>query len=500
MQYILQAKAITKGFYGNQVLKGVDFEVRQGEVMGLVGENGAGKSTLMKIITGLYTLDSGEIFLDGKKIEIHDPREAKAAGLSIIHQEFNLFPNLSAAENIFLDRAEYRNRFGKVNWKKINDDAKKILLDLGADFDPGIPVSQLSVREQQLVEICKAISTNAKVLIMDEPTAALPSSEVQNMFSLIRILKQRGVAVVFISHRMQEIEQICDRVTVLRDGVNVAVVEMDKNNIDYVISMMIGRQLDDYYPHSRRVRGNDTLIVDGLLGDNVQNVSFKVGKGEVLGLYGLAGAGVTDVAEMIMGLKPFTGGTITFEGKQIVSGSTKVSLESGIGYVPSDRAREGVIVNMPIDQNTILANLKKYVKKPFLDYRKISNSVADHIEKLKIKCASQTQDVRNLSGGNQQKVVLAKWMDRNPRLLVLNEPTRGVDVGAKREIYLLINELANAGLSILVISSELPEILGISDKIVVMCRGQVSGVYDNVDLQQDELLKAASQIKTEGVA
>ena len=500
MQPILKATAVTKAFFGNQVLKGIDFEGLPGEVLGLVGENGAGKSTLMKIITGLYTMDSGEIFLDGKKIEIHDPKEAKDAGLSIIHQEFNLFPNLSAAENIFLDREEYRNRFGKVNWKKINADARKILEELGADFDLGLPVSQLSVREQQLVEISKAISTNAKVLIMDEPTAALPSSEVQNMFALIRLLKERGVAVVFISHRMQEIEQICDRVTVLRDGMNVAVVEMEENRIDYVISMMIGRQIDDYYPHSARRPGEDALIVDRLCGDNVRNVSLKLARGEVLGLYGLAGAGVTDVAEMIMGLKPYASGSICFEGRKLSSGSTKAALSNGIGYVPSDRAREGVVLEMPIDQNTILANLKSYASRGFLNRKWIAESVDRHIENLKIRCASRSQDVKNLSGGNQQKVVLAKWMDRNPRLLVLNEPTRGVDVGAKREIYMLINELANSGLSILVISSELPEILGISDRIVVMCRGQVSGEYINEGLQQDELLKAASQVKVEGVS
>ena len=500
MQPILEAKAVTKAFFGNQVLKGVDFELLPGEVMGLVGENGAGKSTLMKIITGLYTMDSGEIILDGKKVDIHDPKEAKSVGLSIIHQEFNLFPNLSAAENIFLDREEYRNKFGKVNWSKINTDAKQILQELGADFDPSLQVSQLSVREQQLVEISKAISTNAKVLIMDEPTAALPSSEVQNMFALIRILKKKGVAVVFISHRMQEIEQICDRVTVLRDGVNVAVAEMGKDKIDYVISMMIGRQIDDYYPHSKRKPGESMLTVKHLKGDNVHDVSFDLKKGEVLGLYGLAGAGVTEVAEMVMGLKRFASGEITFEGKKLISGSMKKALSSGVGYVPSDRAREGVVLEMPIDKNAILANLKNYTKNGFLQQGKISQTVKKHIEDLKIRCASQTQNVKNLSGGNQQKVVLAKWLDRNPRLLILNEPTRGVDVGAKREIYMLINELANSGLSLLVISSELPEVLGISDRIIVMCRGHISGEYINEGLQQDELLKAASLVKLEGAS
>ena len=500
MQPILETHGVTKSFFGNQVLKGVDFQVLPGEVMGLVGENGAGKSTLMKIIVGLYTHDGGEILLEGKQVEFHNPKQAKDAGLAIIHQEFNLFPNLSAAENIFLDREEYRGALGKINWKKLKADAAQILDELGAGFDPNIPVSALSVREQQLVEISKAISMNAKVLIMDEPTAALPNSEVEKMFDLIRLLKQRGVAIVFISHRMQEIERICDRVTVLRDGLNVAVAQMGVDMIDYVISMMIGRQIDDYYPHSKREFGEDVLAVSHLNGENAHDVSFTVRKGEVLGLYGLAGAGVTEVAEMVMGLRGYQSGEISFKGRRLKRRSMDDSLAMGLGYVPPDRAREGVVVDLPIAQNTILANLKKYVGKPFLKYDEIARSVQAHIDALKIKCAGQEQEVKNLSGGNQQKVVVAKWMDRNPQLLVLNEPTRGVDVGAKREIYALINDLANQGLSILMISSELPETLGVSDRIIVMCRGQVSGEYVNENLEQDELLKAASRFKMGGVA
>lgn len=489
---ILQTKGITKGFFGVQVLKGIDFEVRPGEVMGLVGENGAGKSTLMKIITGLYTHDGGEIYFEGKPVSFQDASAARDAGVSIIHQEFNLFSNLSVAENIFLDRRDYRRRFGNICWKKMREDARKVLAELGASFDVEMPVRMLSVREQQLVEICKAISTNAKVLIMDEPSAALPESEVGKMFDVIRMLKQRGVAVVYISHRMKEIEQICDRVTVLRDGRNEGVIEMAPSKIDEVIARMIGREIQDYYPHTQRTFGEAKLEVRDVSGDGLKSVSLSVHAGEVLGLYGLAGAGTTELAEMIMGLRKMPQGTVAFEGRPIRKNSIRSAMDTGLGYVPPSRREEGVVVAMGIDENTILANLSAYKTGPFSSTKKIRGSVAHHIEQLQIKCASQSQEVNRLSGGNQQKVVLAKWLDRKPKMLILNEPTRGVDVGAKSEIYKLIDELANSGLPILLISSELPEVLGVSDRVIVMCRGRLAGEYENKDLQQDVLLKAAS--------
>lgn len=491
-QEILKTKGITKSFFGNEVLKGVDFDVLSGEVHGLVGENGAGKSTLMKIITGVYTKNSGQIFLDGREVDFSDPGKARLAGVSIIHQEFNQFSNLSVAENIFLDRKEYRNSFGVVNWKKMRDDAKKVLGDLGASFDVEMPERLLSVREQQLVEIAKAVSSNCRVLIMDEPTAALPENEVGKLFEVIRVLKEKGVAVIYISHRMKEIEQICDRVTVLRDGKKVSTLEMEAGRIDEVISQMIGKSITNYYTHSQRTAGEAILEVRNLSGHGVHDVSLELHRGEVLGLYGLAGSGATETAEMIMGLLRPIQGSVLMDGRKLMMKSINESMNARIGYVPSDRRQEGIIVNMPISQNTILANLNSYDGRVMLNYKKIETRVKAAVESLKIKCVSPSQEVMRLSGGNQQKVVLAKWLDRNPQVLILNEPTRGVDVGAKSEIYKLIDDLANNNLAILFISSELPEVMGVSDTITVMCRGHITGSFSKTEIGQDILLKAAS--------
>ncbi|RGZ00363.1 sugar ABC transporter ATP-binding protein [Clostridium sp. AM58-1XD] len=489
---ILQTCGIIKGFFGVQVLKGIDFEVCPGETMGLVGENGAGKSTLMKIITGLYTNDGGTILYEGKQVEFSDPSKARDMGISIIHQEFNLFSQLSVAENIFLDRKKYRNRCGVINWKKMYRDAESVLKELGADLDVHMPVKLLSVREQQLVEIAKAVSSNAKVLIMDEPSAALPDNEVQKMFDVVNMLKKRGTAIVYISHRMKEIEQICDRVSVLRDGRNVGVVEMAEGKVDEVISMMIGREIKDYYPHTSRDFGEVVLRAERFSGDGLKNVSLNVRSKEVVGLYGLAGSGSTEFAEMLMGIRKRNEGAVFYKEKEIRKDSIRAAMDVGIGYVPPDRRQEGVVVMMDIAKNTVMANLTSYEKNAILQNRRIYETVQKHIDNLRIKCVGQDQEVQRLSGGNQQKVVLAKWLDRSPGLLILNEPTRGVDVGAKSEIYKMIDKLANEGLAILMISSEVPEILGVSDRVVVMCRGKISGEYENKDLGQDILLKAAS--------
>lgn len=490
---ILAAKKITKGFFGVEVLKGIDFEVCSGEVMGIVGENGAGKSTLMKIITGLYTNDGGEIVFEGKAVKFSDPGMARDAGISIIHQEFNQFSNLSVAENIFLDRKDYRNSFGRIYWKKMYHDAKKVLGELGACFDVSMPVRLLTVREQQLVEIAKAVSSNARVLIMDEPSAALPDNEVQKMFDVVDVLKKKGVGIIYISHRMKEIEQVCDRVTILRDGMNVGVVEMSHGVIDEVIARMIGREIADYYPHSRRERAEQTLECEGICGFGVQDISLTMYKKEILGLYGLAGAGSTELAEMIMGLRTMDHGTVKKDGKQLRRNSVNASMNAGIGYIPPDRRQEGIIVDLPIDQNAILANLKKYGGGLVMNRRLIRDRVSKMIKDLRIKCVGQTQQVLRLSGGNQQKVVLAKWLDRNPSVLIMNEPTRGVDVGAKSEIYKLMDQLANEGMSILLISSEVPEVLGVCDRVIVMSRGRLTGEFKNDHLGQELLLKSASE-------
>ena len=342
------------------------------------------------------------------------------------------------------------------------------------------------------MEIAKAVSSNCRVLIMDEPTAALPENEVGKLFEVIRVLKEKGVAVIYISHRMKEIEQICDRVTVLRDGKKVSTLEMEAGRIDEVISQMIGKSITNYYTHSQRTAGEAILEVRNLSGHGVHDVSLELHRGEVLGLYGLAGSGATETAEMIMGLLRPLQGSVFMGGKKLLMKNINESMNAGIGYVPSDRRQEGIIVNMPISQNTILANLDSYDGRVMLNYKKIETRVAAAIESLKIKCVSSSQEVMRLSGGNQQKVVLAKWLDRNPQVLILNEHTRGVDVGAKSEIYRLIDDLANNNLAILFISSELPEVMGVSDTITVMCRGHITGSFTKAEIGQDTLLKAAS--------
>lgn len=489
---ILKAINISKSFYGVSVLDQVNFEVCPGEIMGLVGENGAGKSTLMKIITGLYTKDSGQIILNGKEVNFTDPGKSRDAGISIIHQEFNIFSNLSIAENIFLDRVEYRNKFGQINWDRMRKDAAVVMSDLGEEIDVNMPVRLLSVREQQLVEISKAISSEAKIIIMDEPSGALPENEVEKMFEVIRTLKKKGVAIVYISHRMKEIGEICDRVTVLRDGRNAGIVKMTESRINDVISMMIGREIKDYYPHTKRTPGEIVLKVNGLSGYGLRDVSFNVRKNEVVGIYGLAGSGSTELAEMIMGLRNVPSGTISLNGKEIQSLSVSQAMNAGLGYVPPNRRQEGIITDMSVKENTILANLSAYTRNLLMDNIKIRERVKYHIEAFRIKCSSQDELVQHLSGGNQQKVVLAKWMDRNPGMLILNEPTRGVDVGAKSEIYKLINELSNNGLPILFISSEVPEVLGVCDRIITMYRGRIAVEYENENIEQDQLLLAAS--------
>ena len=493
MQPILHAKHISKSFFGVSVLKNVDFEVQAGEIMGLIGENGAGKSTLMKILTGLYSLESGEILFNGESVRFADSKQAIEKGVSIIHQELSLFDNLTVAENIFLDHKDYRSKLGIVDWKKMNEAARKVLDELGTDFDVTTLVGSLSVREQQLVEIAKAMSKNAKVLIMDEPSAALPENEVRYMFDMVRQLKEKGVAIVYISHRMMEIEEICDRITILRDGENVGVINIKESTINDAIELMVGRNIENYYPHTKREKGSPYLEIKNLHGSGMRDLNLTVRKGEVLGLYGLAGAGSTELVEMVMGLRRRDSGTVLIDGKSVKASIQEV-MGAGVGYVPPDRRREGLVVRISIEDNVILANLPTYVKGGLLNRKKTKEHTQKHIDALSLKCTGPDQITQSLSGGNQQKVALSKWLDRNPRVLILNEPTRGVDVGAKSEIYKLIDSLANEGLAILMVSSELPEILGICDQIVVLSRGVITGEYENEDLSQEMLLAAASEI------
>lgn len=495
----LEARGIQKAFGKNKVLLGVDLKLRKGEVMGLIGENGAGKSTLLKILTGVYTKNAGEIYVDGQQVSIETPNDAKRHGISIIHQEFNLFYDLTVAENVFLDRKDYRNQFGVLRWKNIRKDAAEILRSLGSDMDVNAVVNTLSVREQQLVEIARSISDNCKILFMDEPSAALPQNEVEKMFDLIRLLTKKGVSVIYVSHRMSEIMEICDRVTVMRDGVVISVIdtpsgdrEMERRTIDRIVAEMTGKNIQDYYPHSEHIAGDVALRVKDLHEKGGASVSFDVRRGEVLAIYGLAGSGATEIAEMLVGIREKEGGEVSIFGKEVSINSIRDARKHGLIYIPPDRRREGAVMTMSIMQNVVMTNIDHYCKNGFMDFQAMENAAQEHIKQLSIVCVSEQQETGSLSGGNQQKVVIAKALDCAPEILLMNDPTRGVDVGAKAEIYTLINEIVCGGKTVILISSEVPEVLGISDRVLVVNRGAIVGEFSNEGLDQTSLLQVAS--------
>lgn len=495
----LEAKDIQKAFGKNKVLLGVNMQLKKGEVMGLVGENGAGKSTLLKILTGVYSKNAGEIYVNGEPVKLETPNDAKKLGISVIHQEFNLFYDLTVAENVFIDRKDYRNRFGVLNWKRIRKDAADILSSLGSDMDVKSVVNSLSVREQQLVEIARSISDNCKILFMDEPSAALPQNEVEKMFALIRLLKEKGVSIVYVSHRMSEIMEICDRVTVMRDGVVISVVEVPKDGgdaawktIDRIVAEMTGRNIQEYYPHSKHIATGTAIEVTDLAEKGGTKVSFKANRGEVLAIYGLAGSGATEIAEMMVGIRERVSGRISIFGKEVKINTIRDAQNHGLIYIPPDRKQEGAVMTMSILQNVVMTNIDHYCKRGFMDFEAMAQSSKAHIQQLSINCVSEQQETGSLSGGNQQKVVIAKALDCAPEIFLMNDPTRGVDVGAKAEIYSLINQLVVEGRTVILISSEVPEVLGISDRIIVINKGEIVAEFENDGLDQATLLQVAS--------
>ena len=491
-QPILKMKGITKEFPGVKALENVDLELYSGEVHALMGENGAGKSTLMKILSGVYQHTSGSILLDGKEVSINSPQDAEMLGISIIHQEFNLFPNLSAAENIFLDRNDITNRTGKIKWSEVNRRATELITSIGANIDVRKEVQYLGVHSQQVIEIAKALSFNAKILIMDEPTAALPEDEVQKMFDVIEQLKSNGVAIVYVSHRMKEIVAIADKVTVLRDGVKVSTRTLNETSEDQIISEMVGKKVGNLYPKKLNKAQNQAIVsVKNFELTQQHQISFDLKEGEILGFFGLVGSGTHTLAERLFGLKKGKG-NIRIDGSAVKINKPKHAMSHGIAYLPPDRHRQGLVKELSIKQNITLPILRRISNRFFIQ-EKIVESLSDtYIQDLRIKTPSQNQLVNLLSGGNQQKVVLAKWLATEPRILIMEEPTRGVDVGAKAEIYRLINALAKEGLSIILISTEMPELIGMSDRILVMNKGQIVGGFKNGEADQHTLLKEAS--------
>lgn len=488
---ILQMRNIKKTFPGVVALDNVNFDLRRGEVHILLGENGAGKSTLMKILSGAYQKTSGEIYLDGKKVEIKNPKHAQELGISIIYQEFNLVPHLTAAENIFLGR-EKEILPGIIDQKHLFEASQKLLDDLGVAINSRKLIKELGVAEQQMVEVAKALSLDAKILIMDEPTSALTEHEIAQLFSTIRNLKQKGVSIIYISHRMEELFEIGDRVTVLRDGKYIGTHNIQEISRDELIRMMVNRELKEQFPKQPAEPGEEILRVENLTRRGVlHNISFSLRRGEILGISGLLGSGRTELARAIFGVDKIDSGKIYINGQLKKVNSPRSAINLGIGYLTEDRKTQGLILILSVKENISLPNLDRISSFGVLDLSKEENTALKFIHELRIKTPGIHQKVMYLSGGNQQKVVLSKWLGCQTDILIFDEPTRGIDVGSKVEIYQLMNKLTAQGVGIIMISSELPEILGMSDRILVMHQGRIKGEFSTEEATQEKILKCA---------
>ena len=488
----IEMRGIDKSFGSNQVLKQAGFTLESGEVHALMGENGAGKSTLMKILTGVYTKDAGTVLVDGKEVNYKNPQEAEKAGIVFIYQELNVMFDLTVEENLFMGK-EIHGKFGICDRKAMQKKAREALNTLGVDISPKTVMSELSVGQQQMVEICKALMADAKVIIMDEPTAALTQSETVALFKVIESLRKKGVSMVYISHRMEEIFELCDRITVLRDGSYIGVKNIPETNMNEIVKMMIGREIGERYP-SRDVKiGKEVLKVKGLTRKGTfHDVSFSVRAGEVLGVSGLMGAGRTEIMQAIFGNLSYESGSIEIDGKEVKISNPRQAMEQGIGFITEDRKTEGLMLDKSIRENISLCNLGRISKSSVISKEAEKNMVAEAIKDLHIKCFGPYHECNNFSGENQQKFVLAKWILTNPKILILDEPTRGVDIGAKKEIYSIINKLAAQGVAIIMVSSELPEVLGMSDNIMVVREGEVRGIISYEEANQERVMTLAT--------
>lgn len=491
----LQMSHITKRFPGVLALSNVDFALRKGEVHALLGENGAGKSTLMKILSGVYQPDEGDIIFEGQSVSFANPLSAQSAGITIIHQEFNLFPELSVEENIFIGREFCKNNRWRLDEKQQRQAAIDILQKLNLNISPETLVADLTVAQQQMVEIAKAISVNAKILIMDEPTAALTETEIDSLFQVTRLLKEQGTGIVYISHRLEELALIADRATVMRDGQFIATVDYDAVKISDLIAMMVGRDLGNIYPRRGPLaQRKPVLEVSGLTRNGVlNNIDFTLYQGEILGFAGLMGAGRTELARAIFGADPIDGGTLKLNGKVTVIKDIPDAIQQGISYLTEDRKKEGLALGLSVERNIMLGNYPEYSDRyGNVDSKRCQKTSEEQVKALRIKTPHLEQAALNLSGGNQQKIIIARWVCKDTDILIFDEPTRGIDVGAKLEIYELVNRLVAKGKSIIMISSELPEVLGMCDRILVMRNGRITGELASDDATQEKIMQYAT--------
>ncbi len=488
---VLKMRHIRKTFPGVVALDNVNFDLTRGEVHILLGENGAGKSTLVKILSGAYQKTSGEISLHGEKIEVKSPRHAQQLGIGIIYQEFNLIPHLTVSENIFLGR-EFYWLTGIINEKKMNTEAMKILDDLGIKIDPKSTINTLGIAQQQMVEVAKALSLNANILIMDEPTSALSENEIKELFTTIRRLKEKGVSIIYISHRLEELFEIGDRVTVLRDGHYVSTHLISEVTEAELIRMMVNRELKEQYPRQAVTRGEEILHVEDICTHKrLKNISFCLYKGEILGIAGLLGSGRTELARAIFGADRIDSGKIYVEGKAQKITSPRKAINLKIGYLTEDRKKQGLVLNLSLKENVCLPSVERFSRFGIVESKKEREAAKKYINELRIKTPGPDQKVMYLSGGNQQKVVMSKWLCSKADILIFDEPTRGIDVGSKVEIYQLMNTLTAEGAAILMISSDLPEILGMSDRILVMHEGKIVDEYLSAEASQEKILHSA---------
>ncbi|WP_392391663.1 sugar ABC transporter ATP-binding protein [Zongyangia hominis] len=488
---VLEMKNIHKKFPGVYALNSVDFELKAGEVHALLGENGAGKSTLIKVLGGIYHPDQGQIIIDGKEVKINTVMDADAAGVSIIHQEIMTVPEMTIAENIFLGR-EPKTKFGTVDFKKMLSVSQELIDGFGLEMKASRKILALSIAQQQMVAIVKAISINAKIVVMDEPTSSLTDSEVDYLFEIIEKLKAQGIGIVYISHKLDELFRICDRITVMRDGQYVGTKVTAETTRDELISMMVGRTLDNYYVRTFHELGDVVLEAKNVKGGLVKDASFQLRKGEILGFAGLVGSGRSELMKDMIGLDPREGGEVFVDGKKVEFHGVTDAQREGLVLVPENRKKEGLLLKNSVGFNLTLAVLGDFIKGISVKKSKETEIINTYVDAMAIKTPSVNQLVGNLSGGNQQKVLIGKWLAAAPKILIMDEPTRGVDVGAKAEIYQIMNNLADQGVSIIMISSELPEVLGMCDRICVMYEGEITGVVDRKDFSQERVMHFAT--------